>query len=146
MAGNFIPEEAGNIIGAVMLICLGLYVIFGGKKKEEENDGKALERTARILTSPESGDKDHSKTIELREACYIGTALSLDSMAAGFGAGISGAGMTVAVMCGAFQLVFLKCGELTGRFLKKGKTLDEKYLTVISGMILIAAAAGKIFF
>lgn len=148
-AGNtvagYVPAGAGRFIGSVMLAALGIYIIAGTVKKnstgsESEN---GIGRTARILTSPSAGDADHSNNIDLKEACYIGAALSLDSLAAGLGAGMSGAGMAVPALCGIFQLVFLRCGQLAGLALKEKSCANEKIMTILSGVVLIITAAAK---
>lgn len=155
-----VPGSAARAFGAALLFFLGIYIIIGAFKKDSEKDGpsvctrssrqcgkaeKALRAVAGILKNPEKCDADHSKALDMREALYLGAALSADSFAAGFGAGIGGAGLAVPVFCGIFQLVLLYFGELAGRrFIRKAKP-DERILTASSGVLLIIIAAIRLF-
>ena len=156
-----VPGSAARAFGAALLFFLGIYIIIGAFKKDSEKDGpsvctrsssrqcgkaeKALRAVAGILKNPEKCDADDSKALDMREALYLGAALSADSFAAGFGAGIGGAGLAVPVFCGIFQLVLLYFGELAGRrFIRKAKP-DERILTASSGVLLIIIAAIRLF-
>ena len=149
-----VPGGAAKALGAALLIFLGIYIIVGAFKKDSERDEppdtcsdkqdakaeKGLWAALGILKNPGRCDADHSKALDMHEALYLGAALSADSFAAGFGAGIGGAGLAVPLFCGIFQLLLLYIGELAGhRFIRKAKP-DERILTASSGVLLIIIA------
>ena len=149
--GRFVPSFVGGIAGSGLLALLGIYIIVGAVREGGEREDKqpvkgTLERTAGILRSPASCDADQSSTVEIGEACYIGAALSLDSFAAGIGAGIGGAALLVPIMCGLCQLLFLCIGDMLGRYLRRSERIRQKYFSVLSGLILIVLAAARSIF
>jgi putative sporulation protein YtaF len=63
-----------------------------------------------ILREPGAADIDRSGHISLTEACFLGVALALDSVAAGLGAAMAGfspVGLPLAAAGGSFGLMFL---------------------------------------
>lgn len=63
-----------------------------------------------ILREPGAADIDHSGHISLTEACFLGIALALDSVAAGLGAAMAGfspLGLPLAAAGGSLGLMFL---------------------------------------
>ena len=65
---SILPNNFFEIIGSLILICMGLFIIIGTNNKEY------------------SFDLDHSNDIDFKEACLLGLALSLDSLCIGIGA------------------------------------------------------------
>ena len=149
--GKLMPEYVGRISGSVLLIILGIYVAVGAVKEEKNKkddcaaDGSPLETAAKILRSPTSCDMDSSSTVDIREALYIGAALSADSFSAGIGAGIGGAVLTVPVLCGAFQLLLLCLGELLGKYLKAFCNIRQLWFSLLSALMLTAIGIVKLF-
>ena len=143
-AGSFameiLPEGAGNVIGSVLLILLGIYIFFGNifkNSKSSEKENTAVSKTADILLTPESCDMDRSSYVDIKEAFYTGVALSADSFSAGLGAGMSGNAEFIPIFCGIFQFVFLWLGEFCGIFIKKKLPEGKIRLTLLSSVILI---------
>mgnify|MGYP000332164888 FL=1 len=96
---RFISQEVARYIGCGMLCILGIYIIFGSfarnkkpKRKSITLALKPLGITISIIREPSLCDIDKSNTIDSKEACYIGTALSIDSIGAGVSMGVSGIG------------------------------------------------------
>lgn len=156
---DFLPLWAGNIIGIIMLFALGIYVIYGAfvekpekpPKKRKENiltlAVKPLGITIRIIRNPEECDIDRSSAVDFAEACYMGAALSADSFAAGLGIGVGGGSAEwIPLMCGVFQMIFLCCGAKIGKNFRQMKNIKQKYLNILSGIILIVIALFRIFF
>ena len=86
---RFISQEVAKYIGCGMLCILGIYIIFGSfarnkkpKRKSITLALKPLGITISIIREPSLCDIDKSNTIDSKEACYIGTALSIDSIGA----------------------------------------------------------------
>lgn len=146
---GFLPENFGTAIGAVMLTALGIYIIAGAlteesKEKIKDDDNSPVGIAAEIIRFPDSCDRDKSKSVEISEAMYIGTALSADSFAAGLGAGLGGSGYMIPILCGLFQFLFLYFGELAGRKLNHMENIKQKHFSIISGLILIILAGVRV--
>ena len=109
LIGGALTENVVRTAGGILIMLLGTYIIIGALKEEFSSDSddsrNTVEKAAGILTKPELGDMDRSKSIDLREALYIGAAVSADSFAAGFG--LTYDDFLVPLFCAVFQLAFL---------------------------------------
>ncbi len=147
---GFIPDSFTATGGAVFLIFLGIFIIYKALKNEApKNEAspekthtfifKSLGITVNIISSPIICDMDGSKTIDIKEAAYLGAALSIDS----FGVGLSFAvgnpyAYLMPFMTAFSQLIFLSSGLFIGnRFKTEGK---DKVFTVLSGIIILSVA------
>lgn len=150
--GGFLPETTGKIAGAVMLIVLGSYTGIGAVREErkKKNTGKesrtVLSAAAEIIRDPSACDMDHSEAVEIREAVYIGAALSADSFSAGIGTGMGGAALSVPIFCGLFQLFMLSSGEFAGNLIRGRKNIKQIWFSVLSALILILVGIVKLIF
>lgn len=152
-AGGFLcrifPEKSGNYLSIAMLIFLGLYIIIGAFKKNDQNiqkkDYNYVEITAEIMKKPDSCDLDQSENIETGEAVYIGIAVSADSLAAGLGAGMGGTGYILPIVCGIFQFAFLYFGEKLGEKLSLSQKFSQKNFSIFSGMVFLLLALIRLF-
>ena len=94
MISGFLTEKLAAVAGAILLIMLGIYIIYGAvsedRKKITPADENPVETAAMILKKPDACDFDRSHSVELKEAIYIGAAISADSFAAGLGIGRDG--------------------------------------------------------
>lgn len=112
MAAKYISVEIAEIIGAVILIAVGIWILFQtwmqnrkGRtvgaddiaKAEEEGCKqifnlkiKAFGLVIQILREPAVADIDKSGVISSREAVLLGLALAMDALGAGFGAAMTG--------------------------------------------------------
>ena len=98
-----------------------------------------------IIKYPQCGDFDHSNTIDIKEALYIGLALSLDALGAGIGLGISGqSGIFYALLVGIFQYFFITLGIWGGKKLHLSTKMNETVLAVLPGIILIGLAVYRL--
>lgn len=96
-----------------------------------------------LYADPEDADQDHSKIISPSEAVSLGTAISLDGIAVGFGAALENVNPMVVVLCSLVTntlLVFL--GSFSGRKVAQKLPFDVSWL---SGAILIILAFTKVF-
>ena len=149
----FCGEALARFIGCGMLCILGIYIIFGSfarnkkpKRKSITLALKPLGITISIIREPSLCDIDKSNTIDSKEACYIGTALSIDSIGAGVSMGVSGIGaISAAGLCGAFQLIFLCCGLFLGKKLRGIERIPSEIFTRISGLVIILIAVIRLF-
>ncbi len=143
LMSGFVTELIGRLVGSLLLMLIGGYMIMGAfrKKRQPERAEGVLALSARMIGTPEDCDLDHSKTIDYKEACIIGLALSADSFAAGISAGIGGVeAFWVPVLCGLFQTALLWCGESSARRLRRVLPLGQRIFPTAAGVILIAVA------
>lgn len=147
------PGNTADLIGIALLLCIGVWIVYQADTKKKKEDKcnedvtvcsffiKALGITINIIKSPESSDIDHSKTIDAKEAFYLGVVLSIDSV----GAGIGGAAIGInpflfPPIIAVTQLIFLTIGRVTGKKIKTER-LSENFYALASGYILIIIAA-----
>lgn len=138
-----LPAGTGTAIGAIMLIALGAYTAAGAFIEERRGrtaspDSKTpLGKTAEIIRDPAACDGDGSRSVDLREAAYIGAALSADSFSAGIGAAVGGSAALIPLLCGGFQLLLLCAGEFAGRFAGRRRGIRQLWLSLLSAAILV---------
>lgn len=156
---GLLPEMVSQIIGAVMLSALGLYMTIGAVRKllTRQNPSAVLphagkekgllRETAAIISEPACCDADASHCIEGREAAAIGFALSGDSVACGLSVGV-GAGLSVLMiplLCGVFQMLFLWCGGFLAGRLRRMRHFRHEWLGAGAGILLIIMAVVRCF-
>ena len=136
-----------------MLTSLGIYLILSEYKVKKEKKTKKKEFcyvsklfgfTVTIISNPTVGDYNNSKIIEPAEAIYIGLALSLDCIGAGFGYGISSANIWVfPFFIGLFQIFLISVGGFIGRIFSN-LPINNKITSLLPGIILIILSAIKL--
>lgn len=159
----FIPQKAGNIIGTLILLFMGCWIIVQGLlktinsniSKVDEKDKKdtiikvvikSLGITIQVLRNPTECDFDKSGTIDLRESLLLGLALSIDAIGVGIGGALSGFhSMYIPLAVGLFQLVFLSMGKYLGRKMSTFEKVNERVMAIIPGVLLIILALIKIY-
>lgn len=164
--GNFITsivsETFVSIIGAIMLLGMGIFIIYSAifNKKEKNSKNslsssihkeynffiKFLGITINIIKNPVSSDIDNSNIIDIHEALFLGTALSLDAISIGFGASVIGINSLVfPFFMSLFHLIFLYAGIYVGEHINNISKLPSNILSVISGILLICLSLLKLF-
>ena len=161
--GKFIyrlfPPFFCNIIGFLILILMGLFIIFQAlreSKKTASSDENSQKRiynlfiksfgiTIQIIKNPINSDLDNSKNIDGKEALYLGFALSLDSLCIGIGNAMLGMFSFIFPMLVAFfQLIFLSLGLIFGNKLKKVTNIPDNIWSIIAGILLIFIGISKL--
>ncbi|MDE6607568.1 MAG: manganese efflux pump [Lachnospiraceae bacterium] len=135
LAGTFlsslIPTGLTTQISFLILFVLGLVKLFEPPSNEQT----------------ENGDKNHDNLLSASEAFYLGLALSLDSLAAGIGAGMTPVRRPSYILITVGIALFTGILAIfSGCFL--GKTLSARLngnFCRLSGLILIALAFMKFF-
>ena len=159
---NIFPSLFSKLLGSLVLILLGSFIIFQAlnnkadqKIKEKSNNHEKvysffiefLGITIKIIKNPISSDLDNSKTIDAREALFLGLALSLDSFGIGICGSLIGINLYIfPVLIAIFQLFFLSLGSLLGKKLYKSSYLPHNIWSLISGFILIIIGILKFLF
>jgi len=161
---DIFPEIITKIMGNLMLIFMGIFICFEALKKESKQSKninlsdefdkqkiysffiKYFGITIKIIKNPISSDFDNSKSIDSKEALFLGLALSLDSFCIGIGSSIMGINSSFfPLLVSFFQLLFLSFGNYIGRKLNKTSKLPDNIWSIISGLLLIFIGFFKFF-
>lgn len=126
---EILPAGVAQRLGALLLVGVGLWITYqtwrshgrpaatpepspgpGGPRKVWRLRLGSVGIVIEILREPGAADLDHSGHISLSEACFLGIALALDSVAAGLGAAMAGfspVGLPLAAAGGSLGLMLL---------------------------------------
>lgn len=155
---TLLPPAAARWIGIGMLLALGIWTLLQALlEKEPVSEApqdkqsqdktvlhlmlKSLGLSVTIIKHPVDCDFDGSKRIDLLEAFYLGLMLSMDAICSCIGLALSGTVYVVTpLLIGAFQWLFLQCGDLIGRYLSRLDFLRPKLIALLPGVILIGIA------
>ncbi len=155
---SVLPVFAEKLIGSVILFFIGISMILKVFKKEKPKKKiykpekivsfliKPFGITIEIIKNPTMIDKDRSGVIDLKESILLGIALSADAIGVGIASsllGICNYFLPVSIAC--FQFLFLTAGVYLGKVFTNKIKLNEKYMLIISGIILIGFALYKFF-
>jgi len=140
-------------ISFFILLCLGIIKLLddgmkafirkhGGMERELEFSAFSIRFVLGLYADPALADTDASKTLSAREAIGLSVALSLDSIAVGFGAVMGDASLWMVLLCAmVFDYVAVCAGISIGGFLARKKDLSIHWL---GGILLILLAVAKI--
>ena len=158
--GNFLntilPSYFTNYIGSFLLIFMGLWVVYQALNKEKKPSKiiskpssyefiiKSLGITIQILRNPIYSDLDNSKKIDMKEALYLGIALSIDSICVGIcSSAIGFSSIIFPFLVAIFQLFFLSIGGFLGKKITNISRVPENIWNVLSGILLICIGISK---
>lgn len=150
---DLIPPQVTAVLCFGLLFLLGLFKLLDSLTKSLIRKYSSLQKELRfrffnfrfvlsLYADPEMADQDCSKTISPGEAASLAVALSLDGMAAGFGAALGNVNIWAVLLCSFATnalAVLLGC--------RLGNRLAQKLrfnLSWISGAILLLLAFGKL--
>lgn len=149
----YLPPELSSVLCFTVLFLIGMTKILdhlmqsiirrvGNLSKNIHFSCFHLRFILNIYADPEVADVDRSKTISLMEAGSLAVALSLDGMAAGFGAGLGEVSGGVVFLASFFTNVLaVVLGDLVGSRVAAKLRLPVSWL---SGVILIGLAVWKV--
>lgn len=153
LINGLISEGLAHIICFGILFLLGFLRLFEGLLKNYLNK-KALsphnievtvfnfKLVLNVYADVTLADLDHSKSLSIKEALYLGTALSLDSLIVGFGAALAPISFVeVTFFSILFNFISIAIGGFIGS--KCAEKLDIE-LSWVSGIILIILSLLKI--
>lgn len=142
-----------NLLGAGILIATGTFVILQACRKKKKttafhgnscdssmSEGSLRKGLNQVLSDPAHADLDYSGCIETREALVLGMALTLNNLASGFGAGVSGIDpMFTTGIVFLFSILTLDGGmkiglRYTSRWLGEKANLAAGLLLVLIGL------------
>lgn len=117
---NILSSNICELIGSIILICMGTFIIIQTNDKEL------------------SFDFDNSNDINYKEALLLGIALSLDSLCIGIGGSTIGINIYVfSFLVAILQYAFLSFGNYLGINLGNFKYIPQSIWSKISGVLLI---------
>lgn len=141
-------------LGGIILLLIGLRILFQCLRQRSRKSAahnptvleihlRSLGLVIQVLREPHRADLDSSGAISPREALLLGTALAMDSLAAGFAVPMLGLNpVLTALVVGLGQFTLTTAGLLTGRGL--GYTPLGRQLTALPGCILIMLGLFKL--
>ncbi|WMJ80824.1 sporulation membrane protein YtaF [Clostridium sp. MB40-C1] len=148
-----IPYNVTSIISFIVLFLFGIYYLAESLiktyvKKHSNSNKKVklkfcdLNFIIDIYIDETKADADHSKTLNPKEALYLAIALSLDSLAVGFGSSLGNINyIQIIILCLVMNMIAIYGGMFIGKkFVEKSKL----NLSWLSGVILIILATMRI--
>ena len=155
---SYISPSISSIIGASILILIGIFILYGAifknekisKSKSEHKEYsffiKFLGITVNIIKDPINSDFDNSNKIDIKEAIFLGIAMSLDSISIGFGCSTIGINSFLfPLLTSFFQILFLCTGKVLGKKISSISSIPQNIWNIISGVILICMGIVKFF-
>lgn len=154
LLGSFIPAQATAVLSFLLLLCLGFIKLFDSTLKSlirriGSNRKKlcfSISDVTFILTvyaDPSLANREDITVLSPLEALSLGIALSLDSAAAGFGAGMMILNLPMTVLLSlTLNTAAVLLGSRLGRSLVRRSKLE---LSWVSGILLILLACSKLF-
>lgn len=143
IVGGLLPSALARPLGGVLLLALGLWTAAKAFTDGERFPGglvmtwriRSLGLVVQIVREPLRADLDASGAIDEVEALWLGSALALDALGAGFLVALGG-GMPalLPLLVGLANWAFLSAGLAAGRLLGGGK---RPFLAVLPGLILM---------
>lgn len=107
---------------------------------------KSLGITIQVLRDPAKCDIDKSGTIEIKESFLLGFALSIDAIGVVVGSVLSGYhSVLLPFYVGVFQIILLYTGIYLGKKIRAFGKLNEKIITLVSGIFLILLGIIRIY-
>ena len=147
------PQNITIIISFVILILLGVYYLFESIIKSYLRKKTSLDKKVKfklfniwfiinIYIDETKADMDNSKNLSSKEALYLASALSLDSLAIGFGSSLGNINyIHVVLLSLIFDMVAIWSGLFVGKNLAKKSKINLSWL---AGIILIILAFLKL--
>lgn len=147
--GKLLPQSMTTLISFIILMSLGIYYLFESivmtyLEKKSLSRGKIKFKLVNILliiniyVDETKADLDNSKTLSSKEALYLAVALSLDSLALGFGSGLTNINyFNILFLSLLFNLFTIYSGLFLGKSLVKKTKVNLSWLT---GIIIIFLA------
>jgi putative sporulation protein YtaF len=144
---QLLPANLANLIGSLALIFIGVWGIWDvwnteikPRKKLHKNE---LDYTL-FIAQPERADWDKSNSIDVKESVGLALALTINNLAGGIGAGISGVNIIYTTLLTVIlSLAAIALGQLLGR--KLTKNLSSKWSGIISAFLIICLGVYEYF-
>ena len=86
----FLVESVATYLGSVLLFLFGLYMFYQALYKQLNARKQKEALMTNVADLAETFDRDHSKTIEVKEALMLGLFLCINNIGLGVGASLTG--------------------------------------------------------
>ncbi|MGG7176720.1 sporulation membrane protein YtaF [Clostridium paraputrificum] len=151
---DFLPGTLPIILSFAILMILGVYRLFEGLCKNFIQKKKKLDKPVtfkifdmnfilQVYADETKADFDKSKVLSIKEAFYLASALSFDSLAVGFGSSLVGGGyLQTILLCFLIGVTAVLVGFFIGKKIQEKANLNLSWL---SGVILMILAINKLF-
>ncbi|MFI3210726.1 MAG: sporulation membrane protein YtaF [Peptostreptococcaceae bacterium] len=151
---DLLSSNTATIFSCGLLFMLGIYKVFEAfikdyLKKFTHNQTPInfslfdFEFVLEVYADEIKADYDNSKTLSPKEAIYLASALSLDSLAVGFGASLSDVNhFEVIILSFVIGTLSILSGVLLGKSFRKFSNIN---FTWVSGVLLITLSFIKFF-
>ena len=136
----FLPLDFARFLGSAVMIGLGLGCLWNVWKNRKE----PAEEEQWPSRHPEQFDKDGSRHIDWKESLALGSALALNNVGLGLGAGAVGLRLVpacIAVFCVSLGLLY--GGNFLGR--KRRKKDSGRNMEALSGVLMLLLGAWEFF-
>lgn len=148
---DYIPTSICNYIGSSLLIIVGLYILWDYYEKKHKHTEENLVEFINSLDYDEivelnkTADINGSGNIEISEAITLALSLSINNLALGIGASISGISIFLTtILTFVFSVITMIIGlKLGARYLSK---IFGEYSPLFSAIIIIAMGIFEFFF
>ena len=136
---GFLPTSLTNMLGAVIIMLLGLYFLIQSILKlipKSYSNSLALKKVDEIMDYAEKSDSDNSGTLNIKEAFVVSLGLMLNNLGTGLAASITGVNVSITVICTfILSIALLMLGKSIGHNVLG--SICGKYAPLISGVLLI---------
>lgn len=136
---GFLPTSLTNMLGAVIIMLLGLYFLIQSILKlipKSYSNSLALKNVDEIMDYAEKSDSDNSGTLNIKEAFVVSLGLMLNNLGTGLAASITGVNVSITVICTfILSIALLMLGKSIGHNVLG--SICGKYAPLISGILLI---------
>lgn len=151
---SFISIFASRMISSFLLILLGFVLFIQAMiniRYPVESEAfiikkiriKPLNIIINIVREPSTADIDHSGVIDIREAVYIGSALSIDALTVGLSLAAYQINLIwFLLLAAAINSLLLISGELIGKFV--GRFISENKLKLAASITIILLGIMKL--
>lgn len=150
--GDYIPPNTCKVLSFSVLFLIGLCNLFQNSvkavlQKASDNSKKMSFRWSGIsfmlsvCLDETKADADCSKVLSAKEALALGAALSIDSLATGFGSGLIGQNyLLILVLALCMHMAAILLGHFLGEKFSKGAGAKHLQLEWLGGAILMVLA------
>lgn len=144
----FLPDAVLRLIGSIILICIGIFIILENIYPNEKKKGKKFIRNARkIIKDSSKADLDNSNSIDWKEAIYLAISVSIDAFSMGIYASTEDVNCILFSLCMTIiHLFFLILGKNLGKCIVDISKIKENFWKILSSILLIFIGIIKLIF
>lgn len=146
---KFMSANLANLIGCAALVAVGIWGLWDTlktelqKKKHKRKSSHELSYNA-FIEKPERADLDNSLFIDFKESISIALALTINNLAGGIGAGLSGLDVNITTfLTFVLSLLAILLGYALGE--KFTSRMSGKWAGIVSAFLIISIGVFEYF-